>query len=391
VKARSSGQTLAILSLLSFVMLLGVGIVVPMLPTYALGIGATATQIGLIFAGFSLSRTICTPIIGALADKSELKRLMIIGIIGYSLLSLAYVAARTPLHLILIRTLHGMASAFVIPLAMSYAARIAEEGREGLAMGSINMALFFGMGAGPLIGGILTDRLGPAAAFYALALLSGLSLIVTLGFLPPMGRHKAVSGQGTLKGILKIPTLVGLLLFRMINSLGSGNLMAFIPILAHRAGLSTTAIGILISTNIFITGSLQRPFGRLVTKANINRFILTGSALSIVTLASLPLASGFGGYLILGALMGLGGAISMPAASVLILEHGRKLGMSSTMGIFDAAMGLGMIVGPLASGIIMDYFGIAYVFYIGGLLSGLGMGIFWFLARENTDDEALFA
>ena len=374
---------------MGFVMLLGVGIVVPMLPTYAQGIGATATQIGLIFAGFSLSRTIFTPIIGALADKSELKRLIIAGLAGYALLSLAYVAATTPEQLIVIRILHGTASAFVIPLAMSYAATIAGEGQEGIYMGSLNSALFFGMGAGPLIGGLLTDGFGPASAFYALAFLSSLALCVAVIWLPPLRREQPANASGTLRGILKSRSLLGLLLFRMINALGSGNLMAFIPILAHRAGLSTSAVGVLITTNIFVTGGLQRPFGRLVTKDNTIRLILAGSGLSIAALASLPLAGGFSVFLVLGCLMGLGGAISMPAASVLVLEHGRKLGMSATMGIFDAAMGLGMIVGPLVSGIIMDYLGIAYVFYIGGLFSALGMCVFMSLAvRDRPVDES---
>ncbi len=383
MKARSPTHTLAVLALVSFVMLLGVGIVVPMLPSYAQGLGATATQIGLIFAAFSLSRTLLTPVIGALADRSELKGLMIAGLAGYAVLSLAYAGADTPAQLIMIRLLHGMASAFVIPLAMSYAATIAGEGQEGVYMGSLNMALFFGMGAGPLIGGLLTDGLGPASAFYALAALSSLALGLAVILLPPLRRERPKGGEGTLKGILKSRELLGLLLFRTINALGSGNLMAFIPILARRSGLSTTAIGVLITTNIFVTGSLQRPFGRLVTPANTIRMILIGSGLSIAALASLPLASGFMVYLALGCLMGLGGAISMPAASVLVLEHGRALGMSATMGIFDASMGLGMILGPLASGVIMDYLGIEYVFYLGGLVSALGMCVFMTLAGQR--------
>lgn len=387
MKARSPGHTLAVLALVSFVMLLGVGIVVPMLPTYAQGLGATATQIGLIFAGFSLSRTLLTPLIGALADRSELKRLMLVGLAGYAVLSLSYAAAHTPTELIVIRILHGIASAFVIPLAMSYAAAIAGEGQEGVYMGSLNMALFFGMGAGPLIGGLLTDGLGPVSAFYALAALSSLSLGVAVVWLPPLKRGRPPGGENTLKEILKNRELLGLLLFRMISALGSGNLMAFIPILAHRSGLSSTAVGVLITANIFVTGSLQRPFGRLVTPANTIRMILFGSGLSIIALASLPLASGFAVFLALGCLMGLGGAVSMPAASVLVLEHGRTLGMSATMGIFDASMGLGMIAGPLISGIIMDYLGIEYVFYFGGLFSAVGMCVFMALVGRDRQSE----
>jgi MFS family permease len=187
-----------------------------------------------------------------------------------------------------------------------------------------------------------------------------------------------------LKGIIRNPSLLGLLLFRIINALASGNLLAFIPLLAKKAGQSNTEIGILISTNIFITGLLQRPFGRLVSPTNTIRLIMIGSLISAVSLASLPLGRGFFTYLLLGSIMGFGSAISMPAAFVMIMEHGRKLGMSSTMGIFDSAMSLGMILGPLVSGIIMDYVGISYVFYIGGFISLCGMMVFYFLSRRKA-------
>lgn len=387
MSAGTPGRILTILCLITLVVMLGIGIVVPFLPTYALSLGASATQIGLIFASFSLARTVCTPLIGALADRSELKRLMLLGLASYALLSLAYVWANQPSHLILIRTLHGMASAFVIPLAMSYAAIIAGDGQEGVYMGSLNMALFLGMGAGPLIGGFLTDARGPHAAFYTLTGLSCLALGLTILLLPPMQRHKAKEQPATLAAILRIPSLLGLLLFRIISALGSGNLLAFIPILASKAGQSHTAIGILISSNIFLTGILQRPCGRLVTSSNTIRLIMAGSFISTVALASLPLGNGFWSYLVIGSIMGMGGAISMPAASVMIMEYGRSLGMSSTMGIFDAAMGLGMILGPLISGFVMDYLGINAVFYVGGLFSLVGLCVFFFLARRSIATE----
>jgi DHA1 family multidrug resistance protein-like MFS transporter len=379
-----ASRILIILCCISFVMQLGIGIVVPMLPGYALGLGATATQIGLIFASFSFSRTIFTPLIGALADRSEMKRLILFGIICYALLSIAYVGASIPMHLIWIRALHGIASAFVIPLAMSYVAHIAQEGQEGVYMGSINMALLLGMGAGPLIGGVLTDTLGINTPFYSLAILSGVALVLGTSMLPPMRRQHPKGREGTLKGIIRNPSLLGLLLFRIINALASGNLLAFIPLLAKKVGQSNTEIGILISTNIFITGLLQRPFGRLVSPTNTIRLIMIGSLISAVSLASLPLGRGFFTYLLLGSIMGFGSAISMPAAFVMIMEHGRKLGMSSTMGIFDSAMSLGMILGPLVSGIIMDYVGISYVFYIGGFISLCGMMVFYFLSRRTA-------
>jgi MFS family permease len=369
---------------ITFVVMLGIGIVIPLLPSYAQNMGATATEIGLIFSSFAFARAISNPVAGAVADRMNMKPLMLAGILAYTLLSFTYVIASKPFHLVLIRTFHGMASAFVIPLAFTYAANISREGEEGLYMGSINMALFFGMGAGPLIGGLITDRLGLNAAFYALSGLSGLAMITAIFLLPSM--HKVYSDKrpAVFTSILKDPVMLGLLLFRIINALGSGSLMVFIPLLAKDFGLSSTWIGILISSNIFLTGILQRPIGKISKKENSLFMIVTGSVISAVTLLCLPFGRGVIVYLLLSCIMGFGSAVSMPAASVLMVEHGKQAGMSTTMGIFDTAMSVGMILGPLFSGVVMDYMGIAWVFYAGGIVCLSGTAVFWLLARRGS-------
>jgi len=141
-------RRLFVVSLIGFVVLLGVGIVVPILPLYAQDLGANAFQIGLIFASFSLSKTIFTPIIGGLSDVTGRKKLIILGLGAYTVVALMYVLAIGPLTLIAVRSIHGVASAFILPVAMSYAGLIAKQGEEGLFMGTFNMALFLGMGTG---------------------------------------------------------------------------------------------------------------------------------------------------------------------------------------------------------------------------------------------------
>jgi predicted MFS family arabinose efflux permease len=143
--------------------------------------------------------------------------------------------------------------------------------------------------------------------------------------------------------------------------------------------LSSTWIGILISSNIFLTGILQRPIGKISKKENSLFMIISGSIISAVTLICLPFGKGVVVYLLLSCIMGFGSAVSMPAASVLMVEHGKQAGMSTTMGIFDTAMSVGMI-----SGVIMDYMGIAWVFYAGGIICLAGTAVFWLLARRGS-------
>ncbi len=369
---------------ITFVVMLGIGIVIPLLPLYAQNMGASATEIGLIFSSFALARAISNPFAGAVADRMNMKPLMLTGIFAYTLLSFTYVIASRPFHLVLIRAFHGMASAFVIPLAFTYAANISRKGEEGLFMGTINMGLLFGMGAGPLIGGLIKDRFGLNAAFYSLSGLSGLAMITAILILPSMRRVYTRERPAVFTSIVKDPVMLGLLLFRVINALGSGSLMVFVPLLAKDYGLSSTMIGMLISANIFLTGILQRPIGRISKKENSLFMIVAGSVISAVTLACLPFGKGIVEYFILSCVMGFGSAVSIPASSILMVEHGKQAGMSTTMGIFDTAMSVGMILGPLFSGVVMDLMGIAWVFYAGGIVCLAGTAVFWLLARRGS-------
>jgi len=69
----------------------------------------------------------------------------------------------------------------------------------------------------------------------------------------------------------------------------------------------------------------------------------------------------------------------MTSSQALVVEEGRKFGMSSAMSLPMMAMGIGMVVGPLASGALNDYASISSVFYFTAAVGLLGTGLFvWF-------------
>lgn len=377
------GRILILLSGITFVVLLGVGIVVPILPSYARDMGATATQVGVMFAVFSLARISLNPVVGYIADRSEIKRLMLVGLFGYAGISLLYVHASSPGQLIAVRILQGAASACILPLAMSYVALIARRGEEGLFMGSFNMALFLGMGVGPLLGGFLMESLGINAAFYCLSLFSFISGITTLALLPPRRPERRPEALGLGESLARYRPMGGLLFFRIVVALGRGSLLAFVPLLGLERGLSMTEIGILISVNVLVAGILQREFGRRVSHGNRLLLVVAGSLLSAVTLACLPLAHQFTAFLAVSALMGLGSAVALPAASVMAMDHGASVGMASAMSVFEASRDVGMMLGPLMSGVVMDLFGIDMVFYVGGAVCLAGTALFTVMERRR--------
>ncbi|MCI0820193.1 MAG: MFS transporter, partial [Chloroflexi bacterium] len=76
--------TLATLFLAVFIALLGLGIVIPLLPIYADGLGASGIMIGLMVAGFSISRGVLQPLVGSMSDKHGRKRFLVAGLLIYS-------------------------------------------------------------------------------------------------------------------------------------------------------------------------------------------------------------------------------------------------------------------------------------------------------------------
>ncbi|MDT8358339.1 MAG: MFS transporter [Methanomicrobiaceae archaeon] len=375
-----------------FAATLGLGIIVPLLPIYAESMGATGLWIGAIFAAFSFSRAIFMPIVGSLSDRRGRRYFIIGGLVVYTLLSLAYIAATTVWTLTLVRFLHGLASAMVIPIAMAYSADLSPEGREGHTMGTFMVSLYLGLGCGPLLGGVIRDLLGMEAVFLAMSLFSAISLLVSLLFLPEYSGKKAVSPP--ILAAVTHRVIKPVLFFRVMNAFATGTFMVFFPLLAARpfldgggsgmAVLSTSEIGVIISVSILTTAVFQRLFGRMADRHSQILLIFAGTLVLSGALALLPLLSGFLPLLTVAFIFGAGSAISIPSSTSLIAIGGREVGQGAAMGAYNTAMSVGMISAPLFAGLVMDLSGIGSVFIAAALLSGASGLIFLGMARKAS-------
>ncbi|GAH47718.1 unnamed protein product, partial [marine sediment metagenome] len=195
-------------------------------------------------------------------------------------------------------------------------------------MGYFNAAFFAGFGFGPLMGGVLTDHFGMDVAFYAMGVLNLLALLVAALFLSEIRQGKmAVSPHPSFKKMGTSGIVKGLFSFRLSFSLGRGAFTCFIPIFAAvYLNLSPTLIGILLAVNILLMALLQVYGGGIADRFNRRALVVSGSVINLIFLALIPLANNFWQLLGLCALGGLGGAVSMPAASALTIEEGRKFG-----------------------------------------------------------------
>ena len=373
-------KAFAVLVTTMFISMLGFGIVVPLLPIYADQLGATALEIGLINAGFSIALMVFLPVMGRFSDRSGRKVFLCSGLVCLTIASLGFIWAQNPLQLILVRCFQGFAASMHLPIAQAYLGDLTPEGEEGKWMGHFNAILFAGMGLGPLFGGVLTDLFSINTTFLVMAALCLIGLIATIIFLPEIAKKTTLAKQGTaFAGLMKSNILKGAFAFQIANGFGMASVMTFLPLFAHwKLGLSTSLIGLLIASRTPLA-LLQSFTGTLADKYGRRGLVIIGGAVTLIFTALLPTAGSFWPLLAMHTFMAIGVAFAMPANTAYVVEEGRTFGMGASMAIFMMAMQIGMGVGPILLGGLVDFMGIESAFYSGAGILLIGIAVFiWF-------------
>lgn len=386
-------NTLLSLLLSVFIAFLGIGIIIPIMPVFAAELGAGGLGLGMIIAAFSITRGVLMPLVGNLSDRWGRKNFLAAGLFIYGLVGLLIPLAATVPQLIVIRSFHGVGSAMIVPIAMAYLSLLAPAGSEGRYMSYLNIAIFSGIGCGPIVGGLIYDSLGFSSVFHLMAVMSFLALILVLISMPPhiASGQKAVGILRSLKDMAGNLKTAGILLARFGTMIIMVPTMAFLPlIMSDWQGSSALQIGIVIAGRTLINALLQVPFGKLSDKFN-KLVILTAGCISLaITVLCIPWMSTFAAmftlYLILGAEEAAVWAVLGAYASIEAKEH---YGHGTMMGVFSLAMSFGVFSGAVITGITMDGWGIGPAYGVAsGAVLFISLGAVTMIRRAVKQQDA---
>lgn len=166
-----------------FLIFTGVGLVIPIMPTYMNELHINGSMVGLLVAAFSLSQLICSPIAGRLSDTWGRKKMIVSGMVIFAVSEGLFGIASDPTLLFAARMLGGIGAAFIMPAVMAYTADITSEKERGKGMGYINAAITTGFIIGPGIGGYIAE-FGIRVPFYAAGIAAAIAAVITLLVLP---------------------------------------------------------------------------------------------------------------------------------------------------------------------------------------------------------------
>ncbi len=352
-----------------FIALLGVGIIIPVMPAFATRLGANGMALGMIIAAFSVSRGVLQPIIGNLSDRWGRKGFLVVGLFVYGLVGLLIPQAESVFHLLLVRGFQGVGSAMIVPIGMAYMSILAPAGHEGRYQSYLNIAIFCGIGCGPVIGGLVFDLLGFQWVFHVMALLSFGAFFLVLKNMPVQTAASSVSNTGLLKSLgmmMRSRLTTGILLARCVTMIIMVPSMAFLPLLmVDRIGAGGLQIGLVIACRTLVNALLQVPGGKVADRYDKLSLLIAGCICLSVSIVLIPFMESFMMFLLLYCLLGFGEAIIWPVLGAYASIEGRKrYGHGTMMGVFSLSMSCGILVGALLAGFSMDSWGIDYAYFV---------------------------
>ncbi len=374
-----------------FVSMLGFGIISPILPIYAQGMGASSLMLGVMFGAFSFSRALVVPWVGILSDRLGRKQFLLASLLGFGVLALALIWAASPLDLTINRLIQGVFSAMLMPVAMAMVADLAPKGFEGRAFAGFNTAFLLGLGTGPFVGGFIYDVFGVNANFIflsAVCLVSFVMVLLLVGNTVPLTPQDEPGGFWRDLRLLQDRTMQGLFINRVATNLGTAIYLSFLPVLGASKGLSSFEIGILFGVNTLVMTVIQKPSAWLADTRFRLCLGVAGSVMIGVCRILLVWADGFTTFLLVIILDGLAAGLIMPAINALGIEAGRErqAGMGAVMGFFTLALSIGFLVGPVLGGFLADHTSLQTSFYIIGICVALGSMAPLFMHSGNSKE-----
>lgn len=365
-------KSLIALNVSAFLMMLGVGMIVALLPQKIIDLSQSVSMVGYLASAFAVSYVLAQIPLGNLADKVGFKLLLTLGYVLCGLTGLLYYWAGSANLIFLGRFLQGIGEVPIWALAPALLS-LQYAGTKGKAIGIYNASFHLGLSAGPLLGMLFSQMMGQgntAFLFYAGVSFAG-GLIINLFVENPHSSEGAKVEPFDFNNILMFVTnrltlvvLSGIALY----GAGYGLAVTIIPaFLISAKGFSQVSVSIFFSLFYIAISLSQLIAGPFSDKKGRPRFMVCGLVLAAIGLALFsPLQQPWINVPLTLVGLGLG---MFCVASMAYLNECVPASLKGTIsGAYFLFWGLGYFLGPLAVGELGNSIGLSLSFY---LLAGL--------------------
>lgn len=370
---------------------LGLTIILPLLPIYAEGMGASPFVVGLLVSAYGLCQFIAGPILGQISDRWGRRPVLLVSQAGTFVGFLILAFADNLALVFLSRIIDGI-TAGNISVAQAYISDVSQTQNRARAFGLIGAAFSIGFLMGPTFSGFLAGY-GHQVPIFAAACLSALSIAATYFFLPSAPpTHTDASRRVTdVRAYFKafqIPGVSGLLFQFLAFTFAFSIFMSGFALFAERRfyyqgrpfGVQEIGyalgymglIGIIVQTLVL---------GKLIAFFREARLVSLGFLCMIFGFGLLGKAPSIPFLLLSITLAAFGSSVLRPSVISLVTQRVGRHEQGITLGLVQALLSVSQVVGPMVGGLFIQHGYLAAWAWFAAATSFVG----WVLAR-NTEN-----
>jgi MFS transporter, DHA1 family, multidrug resistance protein len=374
--------TLSILLANLFLAFLGIGLVVPVLPTIMNELSINGAVVGYMVAVFAFVQLISSPIAGRWADRYGRKRMIVIGLVIFGLSEFLFGIGKTVEVLFLSRMFGGLSSAFIMPAVTAFIADITTAHERPKALGYMSAAINTGFIIGPGLGGFLAE-FSARLPFYVAGFLGVFAAILSFILLKEPERLEETKvpehSQSTTWKVAFKPIYFIPLLLIFISSFGlSAFESLFSLFIDHKFGFSPKDIAIIIMGGgiigavgqVFLIDYLTKKIGEIWLIRWC--FLFSSIVVFVMTIVNHYFSILLVTFIIFAGFDLIRPAVTTYLSKVAGNDQGFIGGMNSTFTSF------GNIFGPIVGGMLFDInLNFPYYFSTIVLIIGTAMAMYW--------------
>lgn len=366
-----------------FIAFLGIGLVIPVMPSFMNIMHLSGKTMGYLVAIFAVAQLLTSPFAGRWVDRYGRKKIITIGLLLFSVSELIFGLATEVLWLYLSRILGGISAAYIMPGVTAYVADITSLEERPKAMGYVSAAISTGFIIGPGVGGFIAEY-GVRMPFFFAAAIAFIACISSIFILKEQltkeqlkeisaaAKHtsfitdlrKSLNPLYIIAFIIVFVLAFGLSAYETVFSLFSDHKFGFTPKDIATIITISSIFGVVVQ--IFMFGKMVDILGE---KKLIQLCLISGAIMAVVS----TVISNFWVVLAVTCFIFLAFDLLRPALTTSLSrsagkEQGFVAGMNSTY------TSLGNIVGPAVAGILFDL-NIHYPYLFAAVIMAIGLGI----------------
>ncbi len=343
-------------ALVAFLLMLGVGVLFPVLPMFTRELGLTDLQAGLLLSSYPLVGVFVSPLWGVFSARAGRRPAIAIGLFGFGVGFTLFGLGSSFPQLLGARALGGFFSAAALPAVFAYVADVTPPEKRNTAMGVVGAAIGLGVSFGPLMGGLLGPAFGLRVPYFVSG---GIGIVSAIGvwFLLPESltdevRAEAESRREQLResGVRRtdlVIALLPLLGFSFLTGTGRIALDSTLGFLAQdrlqwserEVGMVLFAAGMMVA---LIQGGAIRPLSKRFSDSGL---MLSGALVMGLGLLTVGMAGAAPGLVAGGLMVATGFALLTPTYNA-IFSRAAEGYQGEAQGLNNTAQSLSRVVGP---------------------------------------------